>query len=293
LLHSINPSFITAWDICPEATRRKYIYGEPSPIGIDGHIGLSFHKVVELDLKSILTSDLKLGKNSLLGTGHLEYVAGLERGVYIPREDIPRAQQIMSEGKNMVDRLVEYYVDNPENKIVKYRPHAVEEIVTMESPFEFMGQQLPFKGIIDVICKVKNSIIIRDTKTSKRKWSQEKADTSYQATVYYAAAKELYGKAPDNIFFDVYIKNKKGVDYEEIETKRTEEDFEFLKRRVQQILGCMQEGYFPPCDPNHWHCTPKWCNFWLSCPYITNRSKQDYLDKTRTLSDLKNMLMSK
>lgn len=291
MLRSISQSFLTSWDICPEATRRKYIYSEPSFIGIDGHIGLSFHKVVELDLKSIFTSDLKLGKKTLLGTGHLEYVLSLERGVYIAREDMQNAGQLMADGKNMVDRLVEYYVDNHAGKL---RPTAIEEVVIMESPFEYMGESLPIKGIVDIITKTKKGgIIIRDTKTSKKKWSQDKADTSYQATIYHAAVKELYGKAPEKIIFDVYIKGKKAIDYEEVETTRTDEDFEFLKKRITQILGCIQQGYFPPSDPGHWHCTPKWCNFWLSCPYITNQAKTDYLDKTKTLSDLKSMIMKK
>lgn len=138
------------------------------------------------------------------------------------------------------------------------------ESLEMETELHIPGVSVPTIGFIDMI---QNDGTPIDIKTASRKWTQEQADTSLQATFYLAALEQLQMvKLPAKFKFVVFTKTKNPT-VQILETTRTHEDVFALYGLIGEVWQAIQREVFTPTDPGNWWCSPKYCGFWDVCEY--------------------------
>ncbi len=190
------------------------------------------------------------------------YVSALKGGVFFAPNEKSTAKKQMAEGVDKVVGMAKLYLIGLAPSI---DPDMIEERIIIPVP----GISVPLSGAIDLTDK--NSWMI-DIKTAGKKWPESKAEGSIQATMYAALYHTKTGNYPSKISFEIFTSTKTPV-HQSIETKRNEKDFEVLKLRIQQIINSMNAGIFPPAEPGHWSCSPKWCGYWWTCQYIPEHKK--------------------
>lgn len=111
-----------------------------------------------------------------------------------------------------------------------------------------------FRGRIDV---VDQQLTVRDTKTRRRRPSQEDVNDSLQLTAYYAGVQQTLGEWPKAVAWDCLIRNKQPV-AETYLADRTPADVDHLQRVVDRVLNAIAKEIFVPA----WGCLG--C---VSCPF--------------------------
>jgi CRISPR/Cas system-associated exonuclease Cas4 (RecB family) len=277
MLSSFSHSFLTTQDFCGEKARRSYIFGEKSNPTVEAHIGRAFHAGIHQNDLNLMNSGVKAPLDEVLISAKVEYKKSLEQGIFFPIEELDNAHSVIEDGDKMIVRLLEKYYKTDLAEMV---PIATEQTLVMDSGITIFGEKIPIKGIIDRVIETPEGIIIRDPKTSGQKWAQSKADSSYQATIYWKLVEELHGKKPVKFVFDTFLKYKREIKYVPVETYRNDEDFKALLRRLSQIALTIENGIHIPAPAGSWICTPQKCDFWGSCPYVSNRAKDNYFGQT-------------
>jgi predicted RecB family nuclease len=134
----------------------------------------------------------------------------------------------------------------------------------METELHIPGVSVPIVGFIDMI---QNDGVPIDIKTASKRWSQDKADNSLQATFYIATLEQLgMIKLPATFKFMVFTKTKNPA-VQVLETTRTHQDVFALYSRVNEVWKAIQREVFTPTDPDNWWCSHKYCSFWDVCEY--------------------------
>jgi hypothetical protein len=153
--------------------------------------------------------------------------------------------------------------ENAENPWLKRVQHqqAAHLNAAARDGFDFVGEQ-------DVVEKTETSLVIRDTKTSKKSPSSDIADSSNQLSAYALASQVLDGKLPDALKLDYLIDLKKSTKTMTIESRRDEEStMAYLNRLVNGITS-IRSGVFVPAPDQAWWCAEKWCSYHSICPHV-------------------------
>ena len=260
---SLSQSMINSFMICPERFRRRYVEEEIIPPGIAAKIGTGFHKGCEVNHLAKLQSGMDEPLDVIQDAARDEYVRSVkEDGVLFAPEEESSARVKLEEGIDTVVELAESYYCSLAPQI---HPALVEETLYVDIP----ELDLPLQGRIDVYT---TDGWLPDLKTAARKWSQVKADTSVQATVYHTLVLAKTGEPPKKLSFEVFVKNKKS-EHQSVETTRSCEDFRSLCVRIQTMMRLVYAGLFSPAPADSWICQPKWCGYFWTCPYIPAHRK--------------------
>lgn len=121
---------------------------------------------------------------------------------------------------------------------------------------------VPFHGRIDC---VDDQLTVRDTKTKKRRPSQDDIHHSLQLTAYWEAVRQIVGDTPKAVAWDCLIRTKTPV-AETYLSDRADRDVSRLTRIVTTALEAADKGYIWP----HWGSLG--CG---SCPF-RDRCLTDY-----------------
>ncbi len=76
-----------------------------------------------------------------------------------------------------------------------------KELIQAEKRFDFEGDGFTLTGFIDTLAKYKNSVKIRDFKTSKQKFSSKELKDNIQALLYLYIARKWYPELKSSIEF--------------------------------------------------------------------------------------------
>lgn len=262
MLDHVSPSGLDSFFRCGEQYRRTKIEGERIPPGIALVVGGSVHKASEFNFKQKLSTETDVGLEALQDTVATNYAKTLdERGVFLAPDEAPGAKKLLGEGKDTAVGLMKPYHDD---FAVYIQPEIIEARTTLD-----IGIDLPVVAVLDLYTKDKR---LSDLKTAARSWSQGKADTSTQATIYREVVKALTGEYPDKITFDILVKTKTPK-LQTLETSRTDEDLRIVAKRFRQMIRMVSAGIFPPAEPDGWICSPRFCGFYFTCPYIPAHRK--------------------
>jgi len=257
MITSIHQSMINSWELCPERFRRRYIDGEIIPPGIAARIGTGLHKGAEVNH----IQKIKTGKDEPLeviqDAARDGYTKALENGVFFCREELGSAKKQMAGGLDHVVTMAKLY---RESLAPQVQPVLAEK--TIEHQVD--GLPVPFVGTVDVFT---SDGWLPDIKTAAKKWSQGKADTSPQPTIYRELIRHETGRYPDKMSFEVFTKTKTPV-HQSVITTRQSEDFQVLIYRAKIMLQMIEQGIFPPAPADSWTCSQKWCGFYFTCPHI-------------------------
>lgn len=135
------------------------------------------------------------------------------------------------------------------------QPILVEE----EFILEFENVPYKLKGYLDL---VDQNRVIRETKTAKRSYSQDSAETDLQLTTYNLVYKYIKGEEPSMLCFDVMVKTKKPKTQTIQSMPRTQEQLNRYLRLVGSIAKAIKTGIFYPCE-NQQICS--WCGYKEIC----------------------------
>lgn len=261
MIEYLSQTMINQWLRCGEQFRRRFLEGQVIPPGIAAKIGTGLHKGAEVNHRYKLVTGEDEPLTVVTDAARDGYVKSLDSGVFFPPDELPGAKKKLAEGVDVTVNLAALYHRELAPKI---QPTLIEKKLALEVP----GFPVRFEGTIDLLATGHNW---HDIKSSDKRWPEGRADSEIQATLYWKLVKEYHGKAPNRLFYDVFTKS--GLVHQQIETTRTEADFEALVRTARVMLQSIEAGIFHPAMPGSWICSPRFCGFWWTCPAIPDHKK--------------------
>lgn len=145
-----------------------------------------------------------------------------------------------------------------------YWPLSVESV---EQRFRMPLQGgLDLVGVVDLVTREQAVV---DWKVGRRAIPQGEADTSIQLTAYALHHEYATGHAPAEVQLAVIQEAKETKHYVR-RSIRNRTDYRILLRRVELLQQAKAAGIFPPCNPDNWWCSPRFCGYWRECPYVNN-----------------------
>lgn len=258
----ISPSQLDMYFRCGEQYRRAYVLKEKIPPGIAMAKGSACHKAAEVNYRQKIDSGVDLEVGKLLeaaATGFEESVAG---GVSLSDEESTRADKALGEAKDAAVSLTKVFHRDIAPKV---QPTAVEEFVRVDLP----NHSHDILGRVDV---VDDKTIVRDLKTSGRRKSQDDVDRSDQLTYYAIAHKKLTGIRPAGVAFDVLVETKTPVS-QILTSARDEHDVRAFVNKINAMLHGVKSGVFLPAAAGGWCCSPRFCGYWATCPFVNAERK--------------------
>jgi hypothetical protein len=252
----LTQSMIGTFHRCPQQFERIYVNGERIPPGISARRGSGVHKGAELNHSYKLHVDDDLPLDVLQDAARDEFVRLVkDEGVFIPRDDVAQKNKLLNDGLNAAIKLTALYHAEVAPAI---HPALVEERIEFDA-----GLPLILSGAIDVFTV---DGWLPDLKTADKSKNQNFADSSVQLTFYAALIHHRTGNWPTKLSYEVLVNNVTAK-LQSLETIRGASDFADLLPRLDVVCQQIFSGIFPPCEPGHWLCNPRWCGFYDSCRY--------------------------
>ena len=263
----LSPSQINRYTKCPEAYRRRYIEKDIIPPAFRLIKGSGVHSGAEANFKHKIVKKSDLPKKDIVDTS----VSAFDEKV--DKEGVILSEDEKSIGRKKVEGLARDSTARLADKFAVsvaplYAPIAVEEKIRVELP----GTR-DLLGILDLVLPDG----IQDLKTSAKKKNQGDVDNDVQLTVYASLYFKKYGKRPERIIIDNVIDRVlvKGpvTDHQAILTTRSAPDFAALANRINAVTKGIEAGMFAPANPGAWWCSPKWCEYWSTCPFVNSERR--------------------
>lgn len=258
----ISPSQLSLYAKCGEAYRRRYKEKDIIPPGVAALRGTSVHKGAEAnyDQKIHTRRDLKADAVAEIVADAFDMTVKHESIWFNPEEESEGKSKVLGEAKDMATRLAGLF---SRDVAPKYMPAHVEvehRIVLPKSSHDLLGR-------IDLITE---DGIIQDLKSRARKSNPEDIHRDPQFTFYALTYQNKFGVAPKALAIDELVDTKIPA-VNSVITSRGEADFDALLNRINSVVKGINAGVFPPAMPGSWQCSPKWCGYFATCPYISKR----------------------
>lgn len=248
---------------CPESWRRRYLEHEIIPPGIALITGKALHAGAEVNFRQKIDSHEDLPTDKIIDAAAAAFDTEKAGGYALSDEENGRgAAAVLGEAKDMAVKLAGAYA---EHQAPDYQPIAVEHKTLIEFP-SASHDLLAFTDLRDDLGRVV------DFKTAARKKSNNEAHDSTQLTIYAAAYMVDHGQPPTEVRLDVLTKTKV-PGRQVLRSARDRRDFTALVNRVNVVLRGIEAGIFPPAPMGAWQCSPRWCGYWSTCPYVNSERR--------------------
>lgn len=245
---------------CGEQYRRRYVEGERIPPAVAMLVGTALHKGAECNFSQKIESHRDLPASEIIEAAVAGFEAAQEGGFALSEEEASRgAKTVLGLAKDQAAALAKCHAAE---QAPDYQPVAVEHC----SRILFPQASHDLVAITDLR---DDQGRVTDFKTAARKMPSAAADESTQLTIYAAAYQIETGDPPAEVRLDVVTKTKTPA-RQLLRSNRTRADFQALVNRVNATLETIQAGKFPPASPGGWQCSPKWCGYWATCPYVNS-----------------------
>lgn len=256
MISSVHQSHLSMFLRCPQSFERRYIRGEIIPPGIAARRGSGVHKAAEINHVQKIKTHEDLPVDTLQDAARDEYVRLVkDLGVFIPKDQVSEKDKLLAAGLDASTRLAKLYRESLAPQIW---PVLAEQFIEVDA-----GLDLPLAGTIDVLTE---DNWLPDLKTADKSKAAGEADNSLQLSFYSGMVAHHTGKWPQKISLEILVNNKEPK-LQSLETTRGPADWQNLLLRVQLMIAQINTGLFPPCDPNSWICSPKWCGYFSSCKW--------------------------
>lgn len=146
----------------------------------------------------------------------------------------------------------------------KFQPQIKPILVEKKISVELESLPFDLSGTVDTVTR---DLEIIDAKTAIKRWSQRRADDSYQPPLYTFYVETLLGKKLRGFKFQVLSDGKRGIQIEEIPTVVTAQRLQAVLQRMLAMHAVIEAGAFAPCHKGHWYCSEDWCPFYRNCKY--------------------------
>jgi hypothetical protein len=247
---------------CGEQYRRAYVEGERIPPGIAAAKGTAVHRAAEENLTQKIETHQDISVDDATAAAAAAFDKQVEvYGITLSDDEKHKGEDaVLGEAK---DRAVAMAKAHIELQAPLYQPLFCEEAVRLEIP----KSSHDFLGIIDLVDDKRRVV---DWKTTAQRKSQSEADYSLQLTAYALLYNKLTGQGyPDELRLEYLVDSKKrGPQRQMLRTYRGDSSVDALAARIETAKNLVKAGFFAPVEPGHWCCSPKWCGYWATCPYV-------------------------
>jgi CRISPR/Cas system-associated exonuclease Cas4 (RecB family) len=242
----LSVSAINMYQRCPKQFEFRYVHGIKTPPAVQLDEGISHHAWLEADNSRFIREK-----------EHLPEPEARERFLDA-WSDKAREARYPGSVRNEVAKRGEGLV---KEHLATTAP--LMEPVASEKKFELLCGDVPLFGFIDFVGKVKlpggtKASGVADYKVVKAKKSQNDADNDLQLAIY--------AKAENTTSTSFVCLTKTATPQSVVITsKQTERRKDWAVRVVQEIGSAIRKGAFPPCAPDSWACSERFCGFWKMC----------------------------
>jgi len=252
----LSYSAISTYELCPAKYRFQYQDRLPTATSPALSFGDSLHRTLYRFHDRPVPVAPSLAELEEMLTG--EWVSD---GYRDPSEEatyLAHARQVVAD----------YHRDNADSFRI---PAALEHRFTIE----VAGAQI--SGVIDRMDRIPGGgYEIIDYKTSRRLPPKARVDQDLQLSVYYLAAREIWGVEPERLTLYFLLPG------ERMTTVRTPADADDLRRRIATVAERIAAGKFEPrqnplCD---------WCDFQARCPLFRHKYERAEGDPAPKMSQL-------
>lgn len=155
-------------------------------------------------------------------------------------------------------------------------PIAVEREVIIEPS----GYGIRVRGTMDLLDEQHDPDgsrveVLRDLKTSAKSPNAGEADKSDQLTLYSILRLAETGRYPDRSQLDYLVRTPRWhqVKHVPLRTTRDDRDTNAFLAKLETAVSAVERGVFVP-DTNGWHCSERWCPYFATCRYVSDRRKR-------------------
>lgn len=247
---------------CMEQLRRRVFEGDIIPPAALAIAGTGTHKSVAVNMEHKKETGDLLSEHVCADAAR----DGVNKEWEIRGATLTEEQQsagVVTTRGQMVDRAVRL----ARLHRTQLAPHLMPERVEYE-----WGIRLPDPISFDLVGTLdlqEASGCVRDTKTTSSSPAKGTADCSLQLTIYALARKALDGAGPViSVALDHLVDLKKAPKAVTQTSTRNTADFEGLLRRIEVVDRSISAGVFLPANPSDWWCSPRWCGYYSTCPYV-------------------------
>lgn len=267
----ISPSQLETYFTCGERWRRRYLDGDIVAPGVAVHRGVFPHAAADANWKYKIVSGTDLPESRLLELGSEAFDASVrDQGYQLTRDEASiGARTVLGRAKDMGMRLTALFRRRLAPMIQPLLSEHTIRVPLPNSTHDIIGR-------LDLV-EVDDTI--RDLKTSEK--AKSVVDLESDAMNFYAAAYEYEtGRMPKRVVIDNLIARKSGTDLVSLVGRKDLGDKAVLVNRINAMLKGVRAGVFLPATPGHWKCSPKWCGYWSTCPFV-NAERRDAAERSQ------------
>jgi hypothetical protein len=243
---------------CGIQFERVYINGERIPPGVALIVGTSTHKPIARNLENKIRAGVLLPIEEIKDIARDTLVNEWQKGVKLDDEEVKEG--IAKVKAAAIDKAVRLSTLHATKTAPEIKPTHVERQWVVQLP----GYPVDLAGALDIQEGLQS---VRDTKTAAKTPPKTIADESIQLTAYALAVKVIDGQAVQKVQLD-YLIDKTEPEAKPFTSTRDDEDFVTLLRRIERAVIAMEKGVFIPARETDWWCSPKYCGFHGSCPFV-------------------------
>lgn len=259
-LLEVRQSALNDFELCGEMFRRKHIEKEPAQPGTAALRGGAVHVGAQKNHEQKKVSGKDLTKKEIVDIA----VAGFDDKK--AKEGFRLTPDEMGLGvKPTLARTIESVVTLTGVYADQVAPQMQPDLIEQEMKVQLAGG-IVLAGRIDFSTTDNR---IHDLKTAARSKSQKDADDSLQGTQYWLLFRALKKKEPAGFDLDVLV-DLKTPKYQRLTTTRSPADVGVLVNRANVMLRSIDAGLYAPAAVGSWICSPKWCSFWDTCPFVNS-----------------------
>lgn len=239
---------------CPRQFEFRYVQGLVRPATGAQFLGTIWHQTVEHNLRQKLVTQADLSEEEMLTTFSDQWETARQVEEINWENDRPEAL------KSIGLRLTRDY-----HRAFAHRLTPAENGVELEFAVDLGQHGRPgweFRGRIDLIT-ARGTIV--DHKTSRKPYSQRQVDNAPQATAYWWAYRELFGRDPFGFRYCVAVKQPGWPEEstQTLTTERSNRDVQHYIGLVGGVIDIIERGEFAPLGLLTEAC--RWCPYFQEC----------------------------
>lgn len=246
-------------DYCGYAYYLRYVLKKASPPTSAFLKGSSVHAGAEENFKQKIKSfqDLSKAKVQEISISAFETRFKAEGISMSKDEDSTGLSLTLAAAKDRTAALSALY---SENVAPVHQPVLVEEFQKIR-----LNDELDLLVRLDLI---NDQDKIVDLKTSKRSWTQQQLDKSFQFDIYGLAYRAIYKKDPAGVITENLVDTGKNTKHVQLCGFRSDVHFKRAIKKINDFLYMTEKEIFQPAAKGSWWCSDSACSFARECKYF-------------------------
>ncbi len=246
---------------CGERVRRRYVLGHRIPPGFAQLRGTGQHSAQRLDLERKLQTGALAPLEEVQDAARDSIASVWDHGSVLLTEE----ERLIGPARvrdRLVDETLRLATLHHKEAAPLITPQHVEAKLTIRAS----NLPVPIIGYADV---VERDLSVIDTKTTGKSPAAGEADRSDQLVLYSLAVSAHARELSPQQRLDFLVATSSGrTTFVRQETRNTKADHARVLAKMERVWAAMRSGAFPPALPSAWWCSPKWCGYYQTCPYV-------------------------